>query len=69
MSAVAAEAGPFPRVAYGERLRGRFGDLRRRFVFEYYPWYTADPYRHWTQWNRRPPVDLAANTMPLLGRL
>ena len=52
---------------YGDLLRARFRDLRRHFVFDYYPWYAADPFRHWTQWNRLPPVDLAANTMPRLG--
>ena len=65
--AVAAESGPFPWREYGDRLRSRFRDPRRHFIFEYYPWYSADPYWHWTQWDRRPPTDLAANTMPLLG--
>ena len=51
----------------GQELRGRFRDLRRHFVFEYYPWYANDPFRHWQQWDRVPPFDLAANTMPLLG--
>jgi hypothetical protein len=49
------------------RLRARFGDLRHRFVFEYYPWYARDPWRHWDQWQRRPPADLASNYMPRLG--
>ena len=48
-------------------LRARFPDLRRRFVFEYYPWYGRDPWRHWDQWQRRPPFDLASNYMPRLG--
>jgi hypothetical protein len=44
-----------------------FSDLRRRFVFEYYPWYGTDPYRHWNQWDRVPPYDVAAQSVPLLG--
>ncbi len=48
-------------------LRARFPDLRRRFVFEYYPWYGRNPWRHWDQWDRRPPADLASNYMPRLG--
>ena len=36
-------------------------------MFEYYPWYAADLFRHWTLWNRVPPDDLAANTILLLG--
>ena len=58
---------PFPWRQFGDLLRARFRDLRRHFVFEYYPWYAADPFRHWTQWDRTPPADLAANTVPLLG--
>src|SRR5262245_41866688 len=42
-------------------LAQRFSDLRRHFVFEYYPWYRADPWFHWDQWERRPPDDIAAN--------
>ena len=30
-------------------LADRFPDLRRRFVFEYYPWYGAEPFVHWDQ--------------------
>ena len=54
----------FPWRRFGDLLRARFRDLRRHFVFDYYPWYAADPFRHWTQWDRVPPGDLAANTMP-----
>ena len=61
------EGQPFPWRRFGDQLRGRFRDPRRHLVFEYYPWYAADPFRHWTQWDRVPPTDLAANTMPLLG--
>jgi Glycosyl hydrolase family 99 len=53
--------------ALGAALRRRFPDLRRRFIFEYYPWYASDPWRHWDQWDRVPPVDIAATSMPLLG--
>jgi hypothetical protein len=45
----------------------RYPDLARHFVFEYYPWYGADPFRHWQQDDRNPPFDLASNHMPLLG--
>ena len=48
-------------------LRVRFPDLRQRFVFEYYPWYGRDPWRHWDQWQRRPPEDIASNYVPRLG--
>jgi len=47
-------------------LAARFPDLRRHFAFEYYPWYANDPYRHWEQWDRRPPRDVAASSMPRL---
>jgi hypothetical protein len=53
--------GPLP------ALHDRFPDLPRHFVFEYYPWYAASPVRHWDQWERRPPADLASNYVPLLG--
>jgi Glycosyl hydrolase family 99 len=49
------------------RLANRFSDLRRHFVFEYYPWYGTSPYRHWDQDDRHPPVDLASNYLPRLG--
>jgi hypothetical protein len=45
----------------------RFVDLRRHLIFEYYPWYATDPYRHWEQWDRNPPEDIAATCLPLLG--
>jgi len=53
--------------AVGEGLRGRFRDLRRHVVFEYYPWYRTSPWQHWNQDDRVPPVDVASNYMPLLG--
>jgi hypothetical protein len=48
-------------------LRARFTDLRRRFVFEYYPWYGREPWRHWDAEDRTPPFDVAAPYMPRLG--
>lgn len=52
------------RVALGER----FSDLRRHFIFEYYPWYGGAPdYEHWEYLGRNPPNDIGAPHMPLLG--
>jgi hypothetical protein len=48
-------------------LASQFPDLPRRFVFEYYPWYALDPVRHWDQWDRIPPVDIASPYVPRLG--
>src|SRR4051812_975601 len=45
----------------------RFGDLPRHFVFEYYPWFAVDPYRHWDEGGRVPPIDLGSNYVPKLG--
>src|SRR5206468_2597812 len=44
-----------------------YGDIRRHFIFEYYPWYGVGPYRHWEQWDRVPPTDLASHYVPRLG--
>lgn len=44
-----------------------FRDLRRHFIFEYYPWYQSDPWVHWEQNRRTPPIDVAAFAVPLLG--
>jgi hypothetical protein len=63
---LARVAGASPALAW-PTLRARFPDLRRRFVFEYYPWYGADPYRHWDAEDRVPPHDVAAPYMPRLG--
>src|SRR6267378_1175521 len=49
------------------RLAERFPDLRRHFIFEYYPWYRTNPFGHWNEADRQPPVDLASNYMPQLG--
>lgn len=48
-------------------LAARFPDLRRRFVFEYYPWYGVSPWYHWNEGGRTPPVDIAATSIPRLG--
>jgi hypothetical protein len=61
---------PHPPVDWtvtGPALRRSFKDLRRHFAFEYYPWYGTNPWRHWDQSDRHPPVDIAASSMPLLG--
>ena len=57
----------FPWESLRRLLRSRYPDLRRHFAFEYYPWYANDPFRHWQQWERSPPADLASSSMPLLG--
>ncbi|MGE5246574.1 MAG: hypothetical protein ACM3SQ_20290 [Betaproteobacteria bacterium] len=49
------------------RLAERFGDLRRHFIAEYYPWYATSPWRHWDEGGRHPPVDIGSNYMPALG--
>lgn len=69
------ERGRIPRPRRDERgfarvaadLRARFDDLRSHFIFEYYPWYGTDPWRHWDQGGVSPPSRLASNYLPLLG--
>jgi len=51
----------------GAQLRARFTDLKRHFIFEYYPWYRTNPWFHWNQWDRVPPSDIAATSVPLMG--
>jgi hypothetical protein len=51
----------------GALLRGRFRDLHRHFIFEYYPWYATSPWRHWEGAGRTPPAEIAASALPLLG--
>jgi hypothetical protein len=51
----------------GRQLGQRFPDLRRHFVFEYYPWYGTSPWRHWDGGGRIPPSEFAASSLPLLG--
>jgi hypothetical protein len=59
-----------PRVdleAVGVELRRKYTDLRRHFVFEYYPWYATNPWRHWNHPDRQPPAGIATTSMPKLG--
>jgi len=58
---------PATTLAQTLSLKERFADLRRHFVFEYYPWYATDPYRHWNDAGRRPPLEVASNYLPKLG--
>lgn len=44
-----------------------YPDLRRHFIFEYYPWYQTDPWQHWQEGGRNPPVDIGAFAVPALG--
>src|SRR5258708_211683 len=48
-------------------LVDRFADLRRHFVFEYYPWYRTDPWEHWPEGGHHPPADFGSNYLPALG--
>jgi hypothetical protein len=57
----------FDAAAVGRELRRRFSDLRNHFIFEYYPWYGTDPWRHWEGSGRRPPYDIASTSVPELG--
>lgn len=71
-AATAATARPLPRPDasledLGGMLRARFPEPHRHFIFEYYPWYGASPFRHWQQWDRVPPSDVASMLMPRLG--
>jgi len=52
--------------ALGARLT-HVPNLRRHFIFEYYPWYEADPWFHWDENLRIPPADIAAFAVPQLG--
>lgn len=51
----------------GAVLRQRFRDLPRHFLFEYYPWYSPAPWRHWDGAGRTPPEEISASSLPLLG--
>ena len=67
-----ATGGPLARQALagqGERrsFLERFPDLRRHFLFEYYPWYRTDPWEHWDEAGRKPPGEIASNYVPALG--
>src|SRR4051812_46775858 len=59
---------PAPAEAFQRRpLADRYSDLRRHFVFEYYPWYRTDPWEHWPEGGHHPPADFGSNYMPALG--
>jgi hypothetical protein len=61
---------PLPAVdaaAIGRQLRRQFSDLRNHFIFEYYPWYGTNPWRHWEGSGRTPPYDIASTSVPDLG--
>ncbi len=57
-----------PVLAQSPALWERFPDLRRHFIFEYYPWYGGPPsYEHWDYLDRHPPLDLSTRYYPKLG--
>ncbi|BCS33817.2 hypothetical protein TBR22_A30450 [Luteitalea sp. TBR-22] len=64
LGAGATQAAPGTSAA---TLAARFPDLRRRFVFEYYPWYDTEPWFHWNDADHTPPTDITASSMPRLG--
>src|SRR5262249_51551840 len=45
----------------------QLSDLRRHFIFEYYPWYRADPWEHWPEAGSNPPETFGSNYVPALG--
>jgi hypothetical protein len=60
--AVSPTPAPLPSLAR------RFSDLRRHFIFDFYPWYSGPPgYVHWDFLDRHPPLDLSSNYVPRLG--
>jgi hypothetical protein len=64
---VASGAGSAFGAQRRQPLVNQFSDLRRHFLFEYYPWYRSDPWEHWDYLGRRPPLDIASNYVPALG--
>jgi len=56
-----------PQSISARRLRARFLNLRRHFVFEYYAWYETSPYVHWSEKGHTPPYRIASTMMPALG--
>jgi hypothetical protein len=48
-------------------IKTTFAKPKRHFAFEYYPWYRTNPWEHWDQFERKPPIDSATTMMPLLG--
>ena len=57
----------FDAAEVGRQLRRQFSDLRNHFIFEYYPWYGTNPWRHWEGSGRTPPYDISATSVPELG--
>ena len=51
----------------GRQLRRQFSPLRNHFIFEYYPWYGTNPWRHWEGSGRNPPYDISVTSIPELG--
>lgn len=73
-SPTAATDAAFPTIPAGSpaatlaALAQRFPDLRRHFIFDFYPWYGGPPdYLHWDYLDRHPPLDLSSNYVPRLG--
>ena len=67
VSGTAAFAAAPPPAEPQRPLLSRFADLRRHFVFEYYPWYRTDPWEHWPEAGHHPPADFGSNYLPALG--
>ena len=42
-------------------LAERYSDLKRHFLFEYYPWYRNDPWEHWPEGGHHPPADFGSS--------
>jgi hypothetical protein len=51
----------------GATLRDTYPDLPSHFIFEYYPWYGTNPWRHWDADGRKPPGEIASSYLPVLG--
>jgi Glycosyl hydrolase family 99 len=51
----------------GATLRDTYPDLPNHFIFEYYPWYGVNPWRHWDADGRVPPGEIASAYRPALG--
>src|SRR6266516_3172715 len=67
-AAGALTRGPFVFAAQRRPpLADRYSDLRRHFLFEYYPWYRTDPWEHWPEGGHHPPADFGSNFVPALG--
>jgi hypothetical protein len=57
-----------PPATAGRRSPSAFSDLRRHFIFDFYPWYGGPPdYLHWDYLDRRPPARPVLELRPRLG--